>query len=106
MFWRSLIIFADNAQHTQDSDEMGDRRSDSSYDGKAEEANVAMKVDSKTLNQLSSSGKTAQQNRGKKSILNLQNAVEDFKKKEQGGAEGSKRAAQEQWVETIRPCMI
>lgn len=59
---------------------MGDWRSDSSYDGKIEEANVAMKMDAKTLNQLSSSGKAAQQNRGEKAILNLQDVVEDFKK--------------------------
>ena len=62
---------------------MGDRRSDSSYDGKIEEANVAIMMDAKSLNQLSSSGKVAQQNRGKKAITNLQNAIEDFKKKEQ-----------------------
>lgn len=48
-----------NGTRTQDSREMGDRRSDSSYDSKIEEANVAMKMDAKTLNQLSSSGKAA-----------------------------------------------
>jgi hypothetical protein len=64
---------------------MGDRRSDSSYDGKIEEANIAMKMDAKTMNQLSSSGKAAQENRGKKAILNLQNAIEDFKNKDQIG---------------------
>jgi hypothetical protein len=68
---------------------MADRSSDSSYDGKIEEANVAMKMDAKTLNQLSSSGKVAQQSRGKKSIQNLKAAVEDFKRKEQSGGEGS-----------------
>lgn len=62
---------------------MGDRRSDSSYDAKIEEASVAIKMDAKSMNQLSSSGKTAQQNRGKNAIMNLQNAIEDFKKKEQ-----------------------
>ena len=41
---------------------------------------MAMKMDAKTLNQLSSSGKAAQQNRGEKAILNLQDVVEDFKK--------------------------
>lgn len=75
---------------------MADRRSDSSYDSKIEEANVAMKMDAKTLNQLSSSGKAAQQNRGKNSILNLQSAVEDFKRKEQTGGEESKRVGQGQ----------
>jgi hypothetical protein len=68
---------------------MADRSSDSSYDGKIEEANVAMKMDAKTLNQLSSSGKVAQQSRGKKSIQNLKAAVEDFKRKEQSGGEQS-----------------
>lgn len=53
-----------------------------------------MKMDAKTLNQLSSSGKAAQQNRGKKSIQNLQAAVEDFQRKEQSGGEGSKREGQ------------
>jgi hypothetical protein len=64
---------------------MGDRRSDSSYDGKIEEASVAMKMDAKTMKQLSSSGKAAQEKRGKKALLNLQNAIEDFKSKEQAG---------------------
>lgn len=64
---------------------MGDRRSDSSYDGKIEEASVAIKMDGKTMKQLSSSGKAAQENRGKKALLNLQNAVEDFKNEEQTG---------------------
>lgn len=68
---------------------MADRSSDSSYDGKIEEANVAMKMDAKTLNQLSSSGKVAQLSRGKKSIQNLKAAVEDFKRKEQNGGGGS-----------------
>lgn len=75
---------------------MADRRSDSSYDGKIEEANVAMKMDAKTLNQLSSSGKAAQENRGKKSILNLQKAVEDFKRKEEEGGGCSKHEGQGQ----------
>ncbi|EKV18574.1 hypothetical protein PDIG_08880 [Penicillium digitatum PHI26] len=60
---------------------MGDRLSDSSFDGKKEEATVAMKMDAKTLNQLSSSGKAAQQNRGLKATMNLQYAIEDFEKK-------------------------
>jgi hypothetical protein len=68
---------------------MGDRHSDSSYDGKIEEANIAMKMDAKTMNQLSSSGKAAQENRGKKAILNLQNAIEDFKNKDQIGKESN-----------------
>ncbi|RAK85464.1 hypothetical protein BO79DRAFT_155663 [Aspergillus costaricaensis CBS 115574] len=75
---------------------MADRHSDSSYDGKIEEAHVAMKMDAKSINQLSSSGKAAQQNRGKKSILSLQNAVEDFKRKEEQSGEGSRRAGQGQ----------
>ncbi|EKV16358.1 hypothetical protein PDIP_36910 [Penicillium digitatum Pd1] len=63
---------------------MGDRLSDSSFDGKKEEATVAMKMDAKTLNQLSSSGKAAQQNRGLKATMNLQYAIEDFEKKGAG----------------------
>ncbi|PGH18439.1 hypothetical protein AJ79_00508 [Helicocarpus griseus UAMH5409] len=43
--------------------------SDSSYDGKVEEANVSIKADVKTLNQLSSSGKAAQENRRGKGNL-------------------------------------
>jgi hypothetical protein len=89
-FNRSLTIFAGKILGLK----MADRRSDSSYDGKVEEAKVAMKMDAKTLNQLSSSGKAAQQNRGKKSIQNLQAAVEDFKRKEQSGGEPSKREGQ------------
>jgi hypothetical protein len=89
-FDRSLTIFAGKVSGLK----MADRRSDSSYDGKVEEAKVAMKMDAKTLNQLSSSGKAAQQNRGKKSIQNLQAAVEDFKRKEQSGGEGSRREGQ------------
>lgn len=74
---------------------MGDRNSNSSYDGEIEEANVAMKMDAKTMNQLSSSGKVAQQNRGEKAISNLQNAIQDFKNKEHSG-DGSKGEGQEQ----------
>ncbi|KAJ6027951.1 hypothetical protein N7540_003527 [Penicillium herquei] len=74
---------------------MSDRSSNSSYDGKIEEANVAIRMDAKTMNQLSSSGKAAQQNRGKNAIVNLQKAIEDFKKKEHS-EEGNKGQGQNQ----------
>jgi hypothetical protein len=74
---------------------MGDRSSDSSYDGKIEEANVAMKMDAKSMNQLSSSGKAAQAKRGGKAILSLKAAIEDYKTKEDGREE-SKREGQGQ----------
>lgn len=61
---------------------MADRTSDSSYDGKVEEASVAMKMDAKSMNQLSSSGKAAQQKRGGKAIASLQAAAEQLKKDE------------------------
>lgn len=75
---------------------MGERQSDSSYDGKIEEADVAIKADGKTLNQLSSSGRAAQQNRGGKDMLDLQRATEDLKNKEQSGGKGSKSGEQGQ----------
>lgn len=76
---------------------MGDRRSDSSYDGKIEDAKITMRMNAKTLNQLSSSAQAAQQNRGKSAILNLQNAVQNYKDKEQSsGGNESKREAQDQ----------
>lgn len=54
---------------------MGDRSSDLNYDGKVEDAKVAMMMNVKTLNQLSSSAQAAQQNCGKKAILDLGNAM-------------------------------
>lgn len=75
---------------------MGDRRSDSSYDGKIEDAKVTMRMNAKTLNQLSSSAQAAQQNRGKSAILNLQNAVQNYKDKEQSSGNESKREGQDQ----------
>jgi hypothetical protein len=69
---------------------MADRRSDSSYDGKIEDAKVAMRMNAKTLNQLSSSAQAAQQNRGRGAILNLQNAVQNYKDKEQSSGTESK----------------
>ncbi|KAJ5544126.1 hypothetical protein N7494_005405 [Penicillium frequentans] len=65
---------------------MGDRRSDSSYDGIIEDAKVTMRMNAKTLNQLSSSAQAAQQNRGKNAILSLGNAVQSFKDKEEKGS--------------------
>ncbi|KAJ6125985.1 hypothetical protein N7471_010478 [Penicillium samsonianum] len=61
---------------------MADRASDSSYDGKVEEASVAMKMDAKSMNQLSSSGKAAQQKRSGKAIASLQAAAEQLKRDE------------------------
>lgn len=67
---------------------MGDRRSDSSYDGKVEDAKVTMILNAKTLNQLSSSAQAAQENRRKKALLNLGDAIQRFKDEEQGGNDG------------------
>lgn len=61
---------------------MADRASDSSYDGKIEEASVAMRMDAKSMNQLSSSGKVAQQKRGGKAIASLQAAAKQLQKDE------------------------
>ncbi|KAJ5602081.1 hypothetical protein N7510_011615 [Penicillium lagena] len=75
---------------------MGDRRSDSSYDGKIEDAKITMRMNAKTLNQLSSSAQAAQQSRGKSAILNLQNAVQNYKEKEQSSGNESQRDGQDQ----------
>lgn len=64
---------------------MGDRRSDSSYDGKIEEAKVAIKTDAKTLQQLSSSAEAAKVNRGKNAIVSLDDAARRAKQEETGG---------------------
>lgn len=75
---------------------MGDRQSDSSYDGKIEDAKITMKMNAKTLNQLSSSAQAAQQNRGKTAMLNLQNAIQNFKDKEQSSNNETKREGEDQ----------
>ncbi|KKZ64745.1 hypothetical protein EMCG_09349 [[Emmonsia] crescens] len=74
---------------------MGDRHSDSSYDGKIEEVEVAIKIDVKTIQQLSSSAEAAKANRGKQAILALDNAARRAKEEEEkreatGGNENKK----------------
>lgn len=73
---------------------MSDRRSDSSYDGIVEEANVAMKMDVATFHQLSTSAQAAQQNRAKGAIYSLDNAAKKLKISEQGGGSKTKKSEQ------------
>lgn len=68
---------------------MSDPQSDSSYDGQVEEATVSMRASAKTLNQLSSSGQAAKENRRKNRPQNLRDVVQDETGKEQGNS-GSK----------------
>jgi hypothetical protein len=68
---------------------MGDRLSDSSYDGIAEEAEVAIKADVKSFQQLSSSAEAAKANRLKNAISSLDSAAKKAKQ-EQGGNAGQK----------------
>lgn len=71
---------------------MGDRRSDSSYDGKIEEAKVAMKINAKTLQQLSSSAEAAKANRVKNAISSLDDAARKAKEEMEGkGKQNEKR---------------
>lgn len=61
---------------------MADRRSDSSYEGTVEEAKVGVKGDPKTLNQLSSSGRRAQQKRIQNALASLDTAARDLQARE------------------------
>ncbi|QVM08176.1 hypothetical protein D8B26_002870 [Coccidioides posadasii str. Silveira] len=69
---------------------MADRRSDSSYNATIEEAKVGIKGDPKTLNQLSSSGRSAQQKRIQNALASLDTAARDLQAREndQGSSEG------------------
>ena len=67
---------------------MGDRRSDSSYEATIEEALVGVKADSKTINQLSSSGRAAQAARTR-GVGALSRAVQDVDNKAAGGKDNS-----------------
>lgn len=73
---------------------MSDRRSDSSYRATIEEATVGIKGDPQTLNQLSSSGRSAQQKRMRKALASLDAAASDLQAREcdkssSGGADDS-----------------
>lgn len=59
-------------------DTMGDRRSNSSSEGTVEEAKVGIKGDFKTLIQVSSSGRAAQERRGEKAAASLDSAMKNF----------------------------
>lgn len=61
---------------------MGDRRSDSSYEGKVEDAHFAIRTNAKTLQQLSSSAEAAKVNRGKNAIASLDEAARRAKQEE------------------------
>lgn len=61
---------------------MADRRSDSSYEATIEEAKVGIKGDPKTLNQLSSSGRSAQQKRIQNALASLDTAARDLEARE------------------------
>ncbi|PYH76081.1 hypothetical protein BO82DRAFT_297127 [Aspergillus uvarum CBS 121591] len=61
---------------------MTDRRSDSSYEATIEEAQVGVKGDSPTLNQLSSSGRSAQQRRIRNALASLESATRDLQARE------------------------
>lgn len=76
---------------------MGDRLSDSSYEGTVEEASEGIKADVKTLNQLSSSGRAAQQSRIQKALNSLDTAAKNLKDREgQSGSGGSGGSTQQQ----------
>jgi hypothetical protein len=61
---------------------MSDRRSESSHEGTIEEAKVGIKGDAQTLNQLSSSGRSAQQRRIKKALASLDAAASELQSRE------------------------
>ncbi|PWY88240.1 hypothetical protein BO70DRAFT_359703 [Aspergillus heteromorphus CBS 117.55] len=63
---------------------MSDRRSDSSYEATVQEATVGIKGDPETLNQLSSSGRSAQQRRIKTALASLDDAARDLEARERG----------------------
>ncbi|PYI04786.1 hypothetical protein BO78DRAFT_319712 [Aspergillus sclerotiicarbonarius CBS 121057] len=63
---------------------MGDRHSDSSYDGQIEEAKIAIKTNTKTLQQLSSSAEAAKANRAKNAISSLDAAARKAKEEMEG----------------------
>ncbi|PYH91224.1 hypothetical protein BO71DRAFT_283560, partial [Aspergillus ellipticus CBS 707.79] len=61
---------------------MSDRRSDSSYNAVVEEAQVGIRTDPKTLNQLSSSGRSAQQRQMKSALASLDIAARNLEAEE------------------------
>ena len=65
---------------------MGDRKSDSSYDGRIEEAKISIKTNAKTLKQLSSSAEAAKANRVKNAISSLDSAARKAKEEEMEGS--------------------
>lgn len=77
---------------------MGDRSLDSSYKANVEEGVVAVKADTQTINQLSSSGRAAQYKRMGKALESLANAAPEQKAPEQKAQEqkAQEQKAQEQ----------
>ena len=69
---------------------MADRRSGSSYNGTVEEAQVGIKADAKTINQLSSSAKACQIHRARRAVESLVSAIEGAKDDEGEGSQAKK----------------
>jgi hypothetical protein len=73
---------------------MGDRQSDGNDKATIEEGVVGIKGDPKTLNQLSSSGRAAQQKRMGKALESLGKAARDIQTQEQGESHSGEQQGQ------------